>query len=1467
MPQIWRARLTNIEYDSGKKIYADELFRFNSQNTLINLANGGGKTLLIQLLLQVVMPNEMLNKRPLADLLGNKKYTGHILVEWKLDNPEPTYLTTGFCFTRGNDEGDRLKYFLYTLHYREPNEFDIKNLPLVQEKTPLDYAELLTLLRGARSQDTRVTIFDRDDKRRAYLSHLASYNIFEKEWKNIKVTNNVEGGVGEFFAAAKTSKQLLETVLIPAVEEAIFAGEQDAKRLSQAFAQVHQNLIRLPELQKNLHDFQVLRTEGERVLEAVRSFEESQGKLIRDKSRLRKLYNSANSDMSQIKHDLMKIEEQLAIWKTQRIELNYQSDSIPYVRLQQQKEWAEHGKQEAVELFNSATEQYLKADFDWRQSRGFNDYLERAELFGANIALKKRQELASLGQEEQLMELDLARVTFRAILERLCTDLENDYTQSHEANLAMDKRLSEVSDELITLRETDKQLAMKVAMIETALQAYQTKWDELYQVYQNMAWLEDPALALRELTAILTALREKIKVLEERRLGLVEEQRTRTKQIQDLAVQLSENQATLKTYTADKQQAETALLELQEFLGRYSIRCVAPYTEQTRIKAEISMKKTEFQDKIRFECVRLEQLKDQLSLIRESGAYVPNREILKVQRLLDELQIPAQLGSKWLEEQGVNEQDRLGYLRYNPLLPYALVLAEEDFKRLQNNKSFQTGVLSCPVPLLVRRPELVPPAELTPEKLMSVNGGPAYLLWHKGYDYSLSTESLESVVVELEAELERATRSLQTLEVSEEQLRKLSELESSFFSRYPSDYLATLEIRLQNVKKQLELDLVKKEKLETETTEVELELEEMRTTSESRTNEEHLRSKDLVRFEVWQKEALEHTRQLAERKGVLEEQKETTLCLSQRVGEQVQLTRDRLAGASKHKELEGLRNFRRDELREVPLPSRQDLTPRKVPYEEAKGCWQESENAVSKVHSELKYCEDTIRQNLFAIERLEKGIRDLKLTLAEVEEAKYKTSEEELDQLEAGSHVWKDEIESSRKTVHSKDIEVEGLKGQLTEKETQIKKTYGRTPETGFRDLELALAKLEKEKLSLQRQEHEWTLIQKDTVEQEGTLVDGLKSLATSLQHFEVPASEETLPQEDWLTIRTKLASTIDNSTQELREVQKLVRQLRETGEKSFRGYAEILRRQGNSVVDRFVSHLLADEERRFQLEVMEQAFAKSFEMIARFEEKASFELIEAERNKQELVELSINQAQRIAQEMQMIDRYVKVDYAGKRVNAVQIKLKEWETDKTHALMNAYIDDLIKELKRLAEQGEPEEKQEKFIDKKMSSRQLLNVLANLEQATIRVLKPEQHPTSPYFDPWDDVQKWSGGERYAGYMAMFMAILSYTRSKLSSLHNPYKVMLADNPFGAASSPHVLNLIFQLAESNNIQMICLTALTEDTIFAYFPAVYSLRLRPFMGKDYMTSKIERGFYQIDPLEGELRKKRQIEFEWEQG
>ena len=106
--------------------------------------------------------------------------------------------------------------------------------------------------------------------------------------------------------------------------------------------------------------------------------------------------------------------------------------------------------------------------------------------------------------------------------------------------------------------------------------------------------------------------------------------------------------------------------------------------------------------------------------------------------------------------------------------------------------------------------------------------------------------------------------------------------------------------------------------------------------------------------------------------------------------------------------------------------------------------------------------------------------------------------------------------------------------------------------------------------------------------------------------------------------------------------------------------------------------------------------------------------------------------------------------------------------------MEAYVDDAIRELKRLTDEQQPEEKRLTYIERKMSSKQLLNTLSILDQSTVKVLKPEQHPETPRLETWEEVQKWSGGERYAGYMAMFMAILSFTRARMSELHNPPKV---------------------------------------------------------------------------------------------
>ena len=61
MPQINKIRIVNFNYNDGNRFIPDELYDLSSDkgealNSLFNLNNGGGKTVLVQLMMQPVHP-------------------------------------------------------------------------------------------------------------------------------------------------------------------------------------------------------------------------------------------------------------------------------------------------------------------------------------------------------------------------------------------------------------------------------------------------------------------------------------------------------------------------------------------------------------------------------------------------------------------------------------------------------------------------------------------------------------------------------------------------------------------------------------------------------------------------------------------------------------------------------------------------------------------------------------------------------------------------------------------------------------------------------------------------------------------------------------------------------------------------------------------------------------------------------------------------------------------------------------------------------------------------------------------------------------------------------------------------------------------------------------------------------------------------------------------------------------------
>ena len=61
MPNINRIRVNNVKYNFGSQVYDDFTMRMYGKNTIYDLANGGGKSVLMLLLMQNMLPNSTLD--------------------------------------------------------------------------------------------------------------------------------------------------------------------------------------------------------------------------------------------------------------------------------------------------------------------------------------------------------------------------------------------------------------------------------------------------------------------------------------------------------------------------------------------------------------------------------------------------------------------------------------------------------------------------------------------------------------------------------------------------------------------------------------------------------------------------------------------------------------------------------------------------------------------------------------------------------------------------------------------------------------------------------------------------------------------------------------------------------------------------------------------------------------------------------------------------------------------------------------------------------------------------------------------------------------------------------------------------------------------------------------------------------------------------------------------------------------
>lgn len=283
MPQINRIRVNNVKYNFGTQVYDDFMMRFNCSNTIYDLANGGGKSLLMLLLLQNVIPNCTLDdKQPIEKLFrpGGGNTVIHSLVEWKLDacyqKDNYKYMTTGFCARGAKASGDEddgrpagmmegsadslqgsrpsggntsVEYFNYCIFYREFGDNDIKNLPLVSNGERITYNGLKTYLRELEKKDFGVSVYI-FDRKGDYQNFISKYGIFESQWEIIRGINKTEGHVRTYFETNyRTSRKVVEDLLIEEIIQKSFNNklgvDNDEGKMAQTLLDIKDKLLEL----------------------------------------------------------------------------------------------------------------------------------------------------------------------------------------------------------------------------------------------------------------------------------------------------------------------------------------------------------------------------------------------------------------------------------------------------------------------------------------------------------------------------------------------------------------------------------------------------------------------------------------------------------------------------------------------------------------------------------------------------------------------------------------------------------------------------------------------------------------------------------------------------------------------------------------------------------------------------------------------------------------------------------------------------------------------------------------------------------------------------------------------------------------------------------------------------------------------------------------------------------------------
>lgn len=1450
MSKINAVRFINLNYNNNAMKINDECMQFSGKSTLLSLRNGGGKTVLVQMMTApfVHRGKQKTKDRPFESYFTTAK-PSFILVEWLLDGGAG-YVLTGLMVRKNQEiseeKTDALEMMAIISEYKEPCMQDIHHLPVVEqnEKTMKlkSYNSCRKLFEDYK-KDKKISFFCYDmsspAQSRQYFYKLMEYQINYKEWETIiRKVNVKESGLSELFSDCRTEKELVEKWFLEAVESKLNKEENKVKNFQEILEKYAGKYKNIKEQLKRRDAIQKFKEAAEEIQINAEDFLVKEGEKAEQEkviaafiARLNVLYEEAEIERERQEEGRKKLQEELEFLKYEQLSCEFHEKNREKRNHASNREMIDLEKESLLrkqQKIQKKVHVFLCA----KQQEMVNEDKQEWEI---------RKEKAAISRtKEENLEPERNRIggQLSGYYEYRLSDNKEKQEAIKKQKLQIRKDISQQKDILNEYREKTKKITESKGSFRSLVRGYdniEIKYNSNYKENLSRNILGVYEAGMLDIKQEMYDKEQKKSIQEnkeqkEKSENTTEEIHRTERAIEEKREKYFQKDSDIKQAEKEKKGYEQELEERKDILKYLELPEEKLFArEEILHKAKIKMQELSSRRRT------LEKKEDALQ--KEYKLLVSGRVMELPDNLKEEfekLDVPVVYGMEWLKKNGFTEKKNKEIVSQNPFLPYALILTRQELKKLaeRNGETYT----SFPIPIIERENLESIKLDRT-QSFVKMQDIHFYILFNENL---LDEEKMEIMIEQKQKDIADIRETMQICKNEYE----------DYFHRFDV-------IKRQAVTKENWDKIQKKlQKLEKEKEDIFQNIQQARDTKQSLKKNFEILQKTLRELEKKIESQAARQRAFKELRTAYAEYEENNKKLQEyereeeRLENRQHLTEEKISQLEEnYRELSGQENslFREEE-------SIQNACQKFAAYKEINRNVKAgkllgvdstlrtdnnsgvkiipSEAEVLKLEARYEAVTADISQELKELElEEEKALTRYHKSFGELRELcqKYnlKNSEwqniiyDKREQLyqEAELEDYDKKIERKANLLNEEDKKIGILNSQLEGILKQIVSECGKG--NPLEEEKISQKDLESAKNQTKYQLSE---LERKIAFSEKAIQKYRENLTALSEYNNFSADEEIHFEQDFKKMSEKeLRDFKGMLIRDYNDIIRCVQKCRETLAQTLNKIARQEAFQDASYKTPLENMLkVCDNAAKVlrQLNITLESYDSLMKQL-----EVDISLVETE--KKNVTELLEDYVQNIHKNLEKIGRNSTIKIREKSIKMLKVILPVWEdNEKLYSLrLSDLVDEITEEGIRLFENNE---NAQEYIGRKVTSKNLYDTVVGTGNVQIQLYKIEEQREQQI--SWNQVAKNSGGEGFLSAFVILSSLLDYMRKDDSDIFmdkNEGKVLLMDNPFAQTNAEHLLKPLMNLADKTNTQLICLTGLGGESIYNRFDNIYVLNL----------------------------------------